>query len=409
MNAPISHNYSHTHIHFKYDVNGINVYRESLVKSVFLSYAYFFIYLLLIAIVVYFIIVSSGDADIPYWEILPQKIIAVIGIPLVITCFLGELAWVLFNKQELTINSFELNYKLTIIFPIVRHKISINAIRNVSINYGQCGDFGIIFSTTKEPIKIFYFRRYKRSLNPLKNESFYKNKISELTAIIHSIDSFLKQQKEKNTDNIIPKIDSEEYRWKSSFTNECQQFTRFGRIQPSAYILSGVAIIFFVGIASFFSVIAFHPHALLNKNILPIIIVLRILMIGIIPLCIYILISYIAMIIHSFTCFTILVHSNYIVFGRKILGLNLTKRCDYVNIEKINISCTEKRTICDFFRNPEGMNGQINPAPYSIQFFDQQNKLLGQIRDLLLDEVLLLIDTIKNKCDAEIISEENLR
>jgi hypothetical protein len=407
MNNTLSHNYSHARICFEHDFNGIRVYRESLLNNVFLSYVYFFIYLLLITTVAYGIITSSGDANVPYWDILLHKIIAVIGIPLVITCFLGHLAWVLFNKQELTINSFELNYKLTVIFPIVRHKIQINKIRNVSITYGQCGDFAILFSTTKEPIKVFHFLRYKRSHNLVKNESLYKNEISELTTIIHSIDSFLKQQKEKNADRVTQKTDSDEYRWKSSFTYEGQQFTRFGKIPFIAYILSGVFILFFVGIASFFAVIAFHPHALLNKNMLPIVISLRILMIGIIPVCIYSLISFIIMIIHPFTRFKILVHPNYIVFGRNILGLNLTKRWDYVDIEKINISCTKKRTIRDFLRNPEGMNGQINPAPYSIQFFDQQNKLLGQISDLLLEEVFLFIDIIKDKCDAKI--ENNFR
>jgi hypothetical protein len=145
-NNTVFHYNSYTRIHFKCDFNGINAYSESWVNSVFLSYAYFFIYLWLITTVVYCIIVSSGSVNIPYWEILLQKIIAAIGVPFVMTCFFCELAWILFHKQELTISSFEINYKLTVIFPIIRHKIPINTVTNISIIQDKYG-FGIVFST----------------------------------------------------------------------------------------------------------------------------------------------------------------------------------------------------------------------------------------------------------------------
>ncbi|MDR2439042.1 MAG: hypothetical protein LBE12_06705, partial [Planctomycetaceae bacterium] len=100
-------------------------------------------------------------------------------------------------------------------------------------------------------------------------------------------------------------------------------------------------------------------------------------------------------ILHPFVRFSILVYPDRVVLCRNIFGLNLTKTWYYTDIKEIKKSHTEKYTVWDYFRNPESPNGQINPAPFSIQLFDQQNNLLGEIKDLLLCEVSVFISTIE--------------
>jgi hypothetical protein len=342
--------------------------------------------LILIIKVVCGIIESPGSVDTSYWELLFIKYVTVILVPLTISCLFVWLGWILFNKHELSINASELRYKLTVIFPIIQHKIPIEEVRVFWVSKHKYG-FGIFFSTIGKPRYIFHFVRYDCSRS-------YEKEISELTTIVHSIKMFLKQKK-GNKYFKVQKNNLQIGRWKYCFADEYQQFTRQGNILPFlSYISSVIVGLFFIGLTSIFFAAAFCSP--LPDNIsLPFIWAIRIVVTILVLLCIYFLVSFIILILHPFTRFNIFVYPDRIVSCRNIFGLNLMKTWNYTDIKEIKKSYTNEYTVRDYFRNPESPNGQINSAPFSIQFFDQQNNLLGEIKDLRLCEVSIFISTIE--------------
>jgi hypothetical protein len=391
MRDTISHNYPYTGINFKYNFDDIYIHRRCLVNNIYLGYGYFTIYLFLLIRVIYGLIESSGNVDTSYWELLFLKIVSVVLISLTISGLFAWFGWILFNKHELSINTSELRYKLTVIFPIIQYKIPITEIKAFWVSKHKDG-FGIFFSTIEKPKYIFHFVRYNCSRS-------YEKEISELTAIVHSIRMFVKQQKKGNKNIIVQKTTSQIGRWKCCFVDDYQpyqQFTRRGNALPLlSYISSVIAGIFFIGVTSVFFVTAFCSP-LPDKSIsLPFFWTIRIVVVILILLCMYILVSFIIVILHPFVRFSILVYHDHIVLCRNIFGLNLTKTWYYTDIKRIKKSHTKEYTVWDHFRNPESPNGQINPAPFSIQLFDQQNNLLGEIKDLLLCEVSVFISTIE--------------
>ncbi|MDR0609473.1 MAG: hypothetical protein LBG58_05140 [Planctomycetaceae bacterium] len=360
-----------------------------MVNNVYLSYGYLIIYLLLIIKVIYGIIESPGSTNISYWELSFLRVVTIILVPLLISCIFVWGAWILFNKHELLINTFELQYKLIVIFPIIQYKIPIREVRVFLVNRNNSG-FGIFFSTIEKSRYVFHSFRYNCSRS-------YEKEISELATIVQSIMNFLKQQKKRNNAFVKQKTNLQAGRWKCCFVNEYQQFTRRGSVLPLISYISCIIVgLFFIGVTTTFSVAAFC-FPLPDKSVSSLLTIgaIRIFVVILIPLCIYFLISMIIMILHLFTRFSILIYPDRIVSQRNIFGLNLTKTWNCTDIKEIKKSHTKEYSVWDFFRNPESTIGQINPAPYSIQFFDHQNNLLGEIKDLLLGEASAFIDTIE--------------
>jgi hypothetical protein len=356
--------------------------------------------LFLIIHVVYGIIASRGTAETPYWELLFLKTVTVILVALTISCFCVWLAWILFSKQELSIDASDIRYKFTVIFPVIRRTIPISEISFFSVyqrNYGV----GIFFSTMGKSRHIFHIANYNCSRS-------HEKEISELTAIVHSIKMFLKQQKKENgyECTTAQKTNSQTGRWKYCYVDEYQRFKRFtriGRVLPcTSYILCIIAGLFSVGVTSIFSIVAFYPNPPGEIILLPTLWAIRIFSVMLIFLCIYFFISLAILILHPFTRFNVLVYPDRVMSCRNFFGLSLTQtwyytdiKKIYTDIKKIKKSHTKKYTVWDFFRNPESTDGQINPAPCSIQFIDQHGNILGEIKDLLSEEIPVFINTIE--------------
>lgn len=381
--------YEYTNIEIQQDEKNIEVRKNGKVDNAVLAVVYFFIYLSFLLLTTYLIVNATSKEPISYGETIFLKIIAFVLINLNITCFFSWGAWILFSKHNLAIDALKLTYQLTVIFPIIRHRISVLEITSASVTENKYG-FGIIFSTLARPIYSFHFPRYKRTQDRAKDKSFYKNEIDELNLIVQSVNSFIKSQ--KNAAGCKKQIcNPMQNRWECDFSDKCKRFIRFGKISVTSIFSTGAAFLLAFCVVALFLPIAFHPCSS-SEDIVLFIIGARLGVILFIPMCISSLISFFAMLVHPFTKVTICISTDMLVFSRAIFWVNIEKRWRWKNIGFIKVSHKKKQSIVDFIRNPEGSSKLSNyPLPiYYTQFFDTKGELLGQISDLFSDEAVFV-------------------